>query len=138
MSDMSQEFLFEDFFVAADDPGVEEVVSINGRDVPLRIKRGITLKDIEEAKSKAIKTHLSPKGELVVDSVDEAQMTVEILARVIKAWPFVRDGKQVPITRENLYLMRAEASEALQSLVKRLISGKKEALAPFEKPSVEG
>lgn len=134
---MSEEFLFEDFFVAADDPGVEEVVNIHGRDVPLRIKRGITLKDIEEAKSKAVKTHLSPSGQLIVDSIDEAVMTVEILVRCIKGWPFTKDGKKVPVTRENLYAMRAEASDALQTLVQRLVSGKKEALVPFGKASEE-
>jgi hypothetical protein len=131
-------FLFEDFFVAPDDPGVEEIVEINGRQVPLMVKRGITLKDVEEAKTRAVKTHLSPSGQLVVDSIDEVVMTVEILLKAIKSWPFIKDGKPLPITRENLYAMRAEASAALQQLVKKLTSGRRESLGPFEKPSDEG
>lgn len=137
---MSEQFLFDDFFVPEDDAGVEETVTIRGREIPIRIKKGLSLKDREEAKSKAVKTHLDPKGALQFDGFDEGAFNIELLARCIKSWPFTygeghpKAGQQVPVSREMVAQLRADGADAFQELITRLVQDKKEALAPFEKP----
>jgi hypothetical protein len=134
---MSDEmFLFDDFFVPNDDPGVQVDVAINGRVVPIMVKRGLSLGDREAAKSVATKTRLDPtKGTLTAESFDEGAFVVELLFRCIKSWPFVRDGKTVPVTRENILALKSSAADAFALLVQNLVQDKMEALAPFGKAS---
>lgn len=129
-------FLFDDFFVGADDPGVEDVVVLNGQPVPMRFKRALTLRDREESKAKAVTTAVGADGSLNVTGVDEGVFTVEVLMHAIKSWPFTyQDGSPVPVTRENIHSMMASGADALQQKVLELASPKREALAPFVKPS---
>lgn len=129
-------FLFDDFFVPNDDPGVEDVVTINGRDVPMHFKRALTLRDREEAKAKAVTTSVGKDGSLAVTGVDEGVFTVEVLFRAIKSWPFTfKDGSPVPVTRENIQAMMATSADALQAKVLSLTAPKREALDPFVQPS---
>lgn len=129
-------FLFDDFFVPNDDPGVQVDVAINGRSVPIMVKRGLSLGDREAAKAIATKTRLDlTKGQLVVESFDDGAFTLELLFRCIKSWPFVRDGKQVPVTRENILALKSSAADAFALLVQNLVQDKSEALTPFVKAS---
>lgn len=138
---MSEVFLFDDFFVPNDDPGVEQNVTVDGREVPIFLKRGLSLGDREAAKSIATKTHISESGTFVVDSFDDGLFQVELLFRCIKSWPFTyAHGGPVPITRGNIVSMKAHAADAMTLLVQKLVGNeeaKKEALAPFESPSDE-
>jgi hypothetical protein len=129
-------FLFDDFFVPADDAGVEDTVEINGRDIPMTFKRALTLRDREEAKAKAVKTVINKDGSMSVAGVDEGTFTVEILFRTILAWPFTyKDGSPVPVTRAILQSMIANGADALQAKVLSYMAPKREALVPFENPS---
>lgn len=129
-------FLFDDFFVPQSDAGVEELVTIRGRQVPVKFKRGLSLGDREAAKSAATKTHVSPRGELVVDGFDSGVFTVELLARVIKSWPFTRNGALVTVSRENIQALGADVADALQTVAEKYVTPQKvEALAPFVTPS---
>ena len=131
--------LFEDFFVPADDPGVETSITVNGREVPLHIKRGLSLGDREAAKAVATKMDIDmEKGTVKLSSFDEGIFTIEMLFRCLKSWPFTKDGVPVPITRENIRALKATAADEMSKLVNALTGGSKdEALAPFEKPSDE-
>lgn len=134
-------FAFDDFFVDDSDGGVDETVTLtdkngNERAVTLKVKRGLSLGDYSAAQSRATKTHISPKGELVVDGIDQSVFAIELLYLVIKAWPFTRpDGNRVPVSREHLRNMYAASSAGLQPLVEKLMHNRKEELAPFVKPS---
>lgn len=142
---MSEEtFAFDDFFVDNSDGGVEETVEMmdkngNVRKVTLTIKRGVSLGDYSAAQSRATKTHISPKGELVVDGMDQAELAVELLARVIQSWPFTRpDGSRVPVTRDYIRAMYVTSATGLQPLVQKLVaSNRKDELGPFENQSGE-
>lgn len=135
-------FEFDNFFITNDDPGVEEVITMRGVDgasyeVPIRVKRGLTLGDAAECRAKAVTTHFDAKGNQVVDGFDESTFTIEVLVRVIKSWPFTKHGQPVPVTREHLRQMLAVSTEGFQPLVERFAANKKEAQAPFESKSDE-
>jgi hypothetical protein len=130
-------FLFDDFFVDDADAGVVHNVVIRGRVVPITTKRDVTLADKEAAEQAAVKRHLDPTGRVVVDGIDGGALAVEVLVRCIKSWPFTfKDGKPVPITRDNIRRMVADAAEALaQSIVSVTQAKQKEADGPFEAAS---
>jgi hypothetical protein len=135
----TDKFFFDDFFVADDDPGVEYLVMMGGKEVPLRIKKALTLDDIEACKEKAIKKDWNFRsGEMIVRGVDERTFVLEVLLRAIISWPFeYRDGRKVPITREVLQSMMADSYDALARIVTGLISQRREQTDPFEKVSAE-
>lgn len=135
-------FQYDDFFVPADDEGVEELVTMKDRhgvehQVPIRIKRGLRLDDALGAQAAATKTHMTPKGALVVDGVDEAVFAVELLSRIIVSWPFKRNGVSMKPTKENIRAMLATNINGFKPLIQRVTANKADTLAPFEKPSAE-
>jgi hypothetical protein len=133
----NETFLFEDFFIPADDPGVETSITVNGREIPLRVKRGLSLGDREAARAVATKMDIDlMKGTMKVDSFDEGVFTIELLFRCLVSWPFTKDGVAVPITRDNIRALSSSAADEMAKLVQLFVGGnKEEALAPFEKPS---
>lgn len=133
MPDETPLFLFDDFFVDDADEGVVHEVTIRGRKVPITCKRDVTLADKEAAEQAAVRRHLDPTGRVVVDGIDSGVLAVELLVRCVKKWPFTfKDGKSVPITRENIRRMIADGAEALaQSIVEVVQAKQKEADGPF-------
>jgi hypothetical protein len=61
---MSDAFYFDDFLVAADDPGIKITLTIRGRVVPMRVKRDVSFADRERAKANAVKFKLNRPPEL--------------------------------------------------------------------------
>lgn len=116
LEEQETDFLFDDFFVALDEDDFGELVEveIRGRQVPIYIKRGLSLADREAAKSQAIKTRIKPTGEIEIVSMDEAVFAIELMVRCIKSWPFkYSNGLPVEITRENIRAMLADAVDAI-------------------------
>lgn len=139
---MAEEFLFDDFFVDGNDPGVEHVMHLKGRDVPLRIKRSVSLGDREAAKSAATKTRINPQtGALSVEGFDEGALKIELLVRSIKSWPFhYKGGQPVPINRTTVGQLQLDAANEVDKLFNLLVGVaevEKEALEDFEKASGE-
>lgn len=126
-------FLFDDFFVPDSDPGVEVTIPMRGRPVPFVLKRGITLKDKEEAAAAGMTRHIDENGRLVVDGLDDQKVTAELLVRCIKSWPFThKDGSPVPITAENILSLVGDAGEKLVNALMKGIDAKTEfANGPF-------
>lgn len=130
-----QEFLFEDFFVSDSDPGDRFDLEVNGRTVPVYIRRNISLADVEGAKAKSMKTKINLEtGQLEIESFDQNAFTLELIASVIKSWPFTYgDGSPVPITPQNVARMNIQAATALQDLVSKVVAqkGSADSLGPF-------
>lgn len=133
----AQPFYFDEFF-GSDDNGVEVTLSIRGRKVPLRIKRGLTLREKAQAQARAIQRHIDPKtGRVVVDSVDEASAAEEVAFQMLLSWPFVtREGSPVPITRENVSKLLGGLDQ-LMELTQKMEESGAEALDPFASASAE-
>lgn len=130
------EFFFDDYFVSEDDPGIPVDIRFKSGTVPIYIKKCISLEDVEAAKEKAIIKKFKRDGSMEVVRIDEAVLTSELLARVIKSWPFkYKNGKDVPITPENIRALDASGSEQLQALASGLIKAREDMTAPFEKNS---
>ncbi|GHO45193.1 hypothetical protein [Ktedonospora formicarum] len=135
---MSEQFLFDDFFVAQDasDEGELIEVEINDRLVPVYIKRGLSFEDKAAAKAVGVKQRVKPNGEVEIVSMDEAAFAVELLYRCIVSWPFVySSGRKVPVSRENIRLMLSEGAEAVAQVLLQRINKKREAKQPFTTPS---
>jgi hypothetical protein len=130
-----QAFLFDDFFSGQDDPGVEVSIYVRGKQVPIRLKRGLSLAEREEAKNAAITRRIRPDGQMEILAINEAKLQVETLIRAVKSWPFTKDGQPVPITRENLLALGSDVADAILLEVTRLAQVREEALVPFAPPS---
>lgn len=136
-------FEFADFFVSESDPGTVETVTMqdnNGNkfDVDLTIRRGISIGDIQASRAAAMKTHLTPTGQQVVDGFDDTLFVIHLLARAIMKWPFERNGAPVPVNVANVSRLNAKNAEVFSVLATKLTGESPEAqeqLADFEKPS---
>jgi hypothetical protein len=132
----NETFLYDDFFSPADDRGVEIRPKIRGREVPMRVKRGISLVDAGEAREAATKKVIDPATGMVrVLSVDEVRMNISLLKKAIIEWPFVKDGKPLPITEKSIGELNGDAAEAILGEIQKLMAARQEALAPFENRS---
>lgn len=132
---MAEVFLYDDFFSPADDPGIEIRPVIRGREVPLRVKRGISLVDAGEARELATKRVLR-NGIPEIVAIDETRMNVVLLKRVIVSWPFTkRDGSPVPINEKTIGDLVGDAAQAVLDEVQKLFEVREESLVPFENRS---
>lgn len=132
MAEHSELFLADDFFVDEHDPGVELIVTLSGRTVPLMVKRGLSFADIAAAKQQATKMRFKPDGTPEVYAFDETIMNVEILFRALKSWPFTqRNGKSLPLTRENIKALRAENIEPIIKALGIIVERRGQATDPF-------
>jgi hypothetical protein len=134
-------FLYDDFFVPADDPGIEIRPVIRGREVPMFVRRGFSFRDVGAARERASKRVLN-RGTGQVDSVvvDETRAAIILLEHVIVSWPFVRrdrDGtlSPVPINQTTIGEFLGEGAEAVMVEIQRISDGRRAALVPFDAPS---
>lgn len=127
MSDIS----FDDFFVPATDNGIEETVTALGKSFKIWVKKGVSLGEREAAKAKAITTHISPKGELVVDGFNQGVFTLEMMHTLLKRWELPKQ-----LTRDNIAALVPEVGDAIQTVLQKyIVPDKQEALVPFGNPS---
>src|SRR5271166_6347297 len=98
---MDDQFLFDDFFVSDEDPGIEIVIHVKGREIPLHI-RPLSTSDQVAVQAASVSKRFTPDGKVVIDKIDEAKANSMLIAKSIVSWPFVnRDGSPVPVTAEN-------------------------------------
>lgn len=131
---MSEQEVFyaDEFFLDDADEGVEVKVHIRGRDVPIMLKRGLTLDDTMAAQAAAVKKTLTPDGKVLFEGMDEGRLVREMLFRSINKWPFVDrvTGEPLPITRENVGRMLGGADKLMEA-IKQLSDEGEAVLAPF-------
>lgn len=132
---MAEQFFFDEFFADDEDPGIEIKVTIKGKQVPIRIKRGLSLEDRAEAELMALKTKMGENG-LEVVGIDEKAAMREMVFRAIKSWPFKdrATGEPTPITRENVMKMLGGGDEIMKAITVIDKQGE-DALGPFEPAS---
>ena len=132
------DFLFDDFFTTDETPGVEVQFSIQGRDVPIQLKRGISFKDFSEAKEQAVTMRMNPVSmQPEILKYDDAVFGVELLVRCIKSWPFTLNGQPVEVTRERIKQLDSLTVQAMVLKLQDIMQKGKESLAPFVKASAE-
>jgi hypothetical protein len=128
-------FLFDDFFLADDAPGIEVTLRAKGRDIPLRV-RPLSVTDQVEVQAQALVKHVTPDGQITIDRLDEAKASSLLLARSIVSWPFTfKDGSPVPVTPENCARMLGEVGKQLTQALDGLTKEKAEVLPPFANSS---
>jgi hypothetical protein len=135
MSD--QQFFFDEFF--GEDDGVEILLPVRGKKVPIRIRRGLPLQEKLAAQSAAIKRKINPvTGKIEVDRIEEGAAARELAFRMLLDWPFTyrETGEKVPITRENVDKLLGGMDKLIE-LVGKLDEEGEAALAPFALPSAE-
>lgn len=128
----AEQFFADEFFLDESDPGIKVTVRMRGRDVPIFLKRGLTLDDQMAAEAAALDKRLTPDGRVVVAGLNEKALVEEMLVRCIKSWPFVdrATGQKLPITKENIRRMLGGADALAEAIKKLNIEGEK-VLAPF-------
>lgn len=136
---MSDEtFLYDDFFVPKDHPGIPIEVTVRGRVLTFYIKPDICTADKEYARTQAMTTKINSEGVLEVTNFDAGVLSFELLLRCLKAWPFKEaDGTPVSINRDNLNALCDDVSEAVATALQKYIEVKRASYAPLEKVSVE-
>lgn len=126
------DFLFDDFFTTDETPGVEVAFDIQGRSVPIILKRGISFKDFSEAKEQAVTMRINPVSmQPEILKYDDAVFGVELLVRCIKSWPFVDKGMPVPVTRETIKQLNSLTVQAMVLKLQEIMQKGKDALTPF-------
>ena len=133
---MSDEQFFFDEFFAADEP-IEIVVTVRGREVPLKVRPSLTLEERVRAEGSAIKRKVNHKtGKVEIERVDEGVAAINLALAYLVEWPFVnRDGSPVPINAEtiNKFIGAAKLVEIIGQATQN--GGD---LAPFAKVSDAG
>jgi hypothetical protein len=127
-------FYYDDFFVSKDkkDAGEIVVVTLKGREVPIRFKRGISLGDKNAAKARSIVTRIKPDGKPEIVSIDDSAFALELLSRTIIEWPFkYRDGRPVPISKDTIEEMFEDCADELALLVMKRFTKKREVQQDF-------
>lgn len=130
-----EQFFFDEFFT--DDAGVEILLPVRGRKVPIRVRRGLPLQEKIAAQSVGIKRKADMKtGKVVVDRIDEGAAAREVAFRSIISWPFTyrETGEPVPITRENVDKLLG-GMDTLVEIVMQMDKEGEAALLPFVAPS---
>jgi hypothetical protein len=133
MTDSSEAFLFDDFFVS-DGDGFDTTIQVKGRDIPIRV-RPLSSSDQIAIQAEAVSKRIDQDGTVRIDKFDEAKGSSLLLARGIVSWPFVhKDGTPVEITPDNCSKLLGEAAGQITRLISHL-SGQKDT-SPFESSSV--
>ena len=130
------EYNFDDFFFKDDDL-LDVSVSIRGKTVPFKIKKGVSFSDIRAAQKNAVRITYKPDGSVASIDSDEGIAQLELLTRVLKEWPFKQNGEPLPITRENLDLLDGQVVQQLVLKVRDIIQKGRESLDPLGSPSGE-
>jgi hypothetical protein len=132
---MDEQFLFDDFFVGDDDPGIEIVIHVRGRDVPLHI-RPLSTSDQVAVQAASVSKRFTPSGQVVIDRIDEAKANAMLIAKSIVSWPFVnKDGRPVAITAENCGKLIGDAGTQITAALGSLNEKKTEVITPFDSSS---
>jgi hypothetical protein len=133
----NEQFYFDDFFATDEDAGITVPVKIRGRQVPITLKRGMTLADKMACQAVALKKRIVG-GQVIVDGIDEQRLVEEMLVRQILDWPFTdrATGEKIPVTLEHLRNLRGGADE-LAEAIKKLDEEGEAALVPFVPASDE-
>ena len=128
---MDDQFLFDDFFVGDDNPGIEISIKVRGRDIPLHI-RPLTTSDQIAVQAAAVSKRYTPEGGVVIDRIDEAKANSLLIAKSIVSWPFVfKDGSSVPVTPENCSKLLGDAGVQITQALGALNEKKASIITPF-------
>ena len=129
--------LWDDFAVS-EDAVVERTIQIRGQQLTFGFARGITLADRQKCADIGLKKHVNARGQMVIDSMDEAATTQAVLSKVLKRWPFQdKSGQPVPLTPANIAKLGADVNDLLLREFNFITAARQNALAPFEPPSDE-
>lgn len=137
-----EQFLFNDYFSDPNDRGMEITVYHDGRWVPFRIRRALTLKEKQAANNAAIKIEFDEKGKPNVTRMDQAAFTERIVLAALTWWPFTyADGSPVPINRDTVAALDEHLNEEIANKALKLAQAIEEAqqvaLDPFVPPLEE-
>lgn len=130
-----QGFLFDEYFSGTD---IEVKIPFNGKLLPFRIKKSLTLQERQQANDAAIKVNFDTKGKPTIQKNDQAAYTNEILMVGLRFWPFeYRPGKPVPINRETIAKLDGNLSDEIAARILGVVEVEAEQLVPFERVSDE-
>ena len=134
---MDDQFLFDDFFVSDEDPGIEISIHVRGREIPLHI-RPLSTSDQIAVQAASVSKRYTPEGQVVIDRIDEAKANSMLIAKSIVSWPFVfKDGSPVPVTAENCAKLLGDAGTQVTQALGALNQKKTEIIGPFASSSDE-
>jgi hypothetical protein len=124
-------FLYDHFFSPDKANGIHVTITVAGQELPFTLKRGVSFRDVADAKAQATKTRVKPTGEIEPYEFSEKIMNIEILAKTLREWPFqYSDGSEVPLTRENIADLDGDVVQALVEQIAKVVQEKRKALDP--------
>jgi len=136
---MSKKFLWKDYSTDESDRGVETSITWYGEEIPLRIKRALTIDERQRANKAAIQIDLDKDGRPTITKQNQAAYTKQVVLIGLKFWPFeYSPGHPVPI---NMKTIEEMDGGLLDEIALRILSGTqppaKAELDPLESPSDE-
>lgn len=132
-----QVFFVDEFFADGEDEGIPITLISKGREVPIWVKRNVTVEDRLAAELSAV-TVTMVDGKMRVSGVDQAKATMTLVTKAIKRWPFTdrTTGELLPITPENVARFIG-AVDPILTAIGAAESESAAALVPSETPSAD-
>jgi hypothetical protein len=131
-----QTYLFNDYFADSSDRGLEVKIKFDGKEIPFRIKRTLTIQERQKANDAAVAFDIDETGKPTITKVDQAAFNIEIVLAGLKYWPFeFQPGKPVPITRKYVEALDGRLIELIAARILKIGEVQAAALDPFGKKS---
>lgn len=134
----NETFLFNEYFADPSDKGAPVTIPFNGKDLPFRLRRSLTIHERQRANDAAVAIEIGDDGKPKVTKLDQGAYNVEIVLAGLKEWPFeFSPGRSVPINRKYVEQLDGVLLERIANQILRVGEVQKDALDPFEMKSDE-
>lgn len=136
---IEQRFIWSDYSSDANDRGIETSILWRGQEIPIRVKRALTIDERQKANKAAIQIDLDKDGKPTIVKQDQSAYTKMVVLIGLKFWPFeYSPGQPVPI---NMKTITEVDGSLLDEIATRILNAtqppKKAELDPLESPSDE-
>lgn len=129
---------WEDFSSEEGGRGVEVIIPFQGKALPFRIRKSLTIDERQKANDAAIDIGMDKHGKPVINRQDQGAYTKEIVRLGLKFWPFeFEPGKPVPITPKNIARLDGGLLSEIAARILGTAEVDQDELTPFGKKSEE-
>jgi len=132
LEDTQEPLLFEDYFNSPEAPGVEIEVMHKGKVVRLRVKKSLTLDEMQQATDAGVAIALDKEGNPTITKMNQGAYSKAIVLAGVRSWPFTNpDGSPVPFTKANVNIMDGVLAEKIATAILGNRAVQQQAIVPF-------
>lgn len=138
VEEKSQSLLFDDYFTSPNSPGVAATVVHRGVEIKLKIKKSLTLDELQQAADAGLALSIDKAGQAQVTKMDQGAYSRKVVLLGVKQWPFTYDdGSPVPINKNTVAMMDGNLANKIADVILGNREAQQKALDPFVEKSEE-